>query len=150
MPVTSRIVTVSVVATALSTVAVLLLSSCGSSPTSPLEIGQLSLGAAYDVYVSGGTAFVSNNEGIAILDHPQNPRHPTHWMARGYGYCAACPFGLHSFDKEPLGTGDLTIAAGESVTFRYRLIFHEGSAPEANVEGLWQQYAKTPSSTTTR
>jgi len=33
-----------------------------------LEIGQLDLGAAYDVYVSGSTAFVSNNDGIAILD----------------------------------------------------------------------------------
>ncbi len=85
--------------------------------------------------------------GIAILDHPANPRHPTHWMARGYGYCAACPFGLHSFDKKPLGTGDLTIEAGESVTFRYRLIFHEGSATEANVERLWQQYAKAASPT---
>ena len=46
----------------------LLLFSCSSSPTSPLEIGQLSLGAAYDVYVTDQTAFVSTNEGVAILD----------------------------------------------------------------------------------
>jgi hypothetical protein len=45
-----------------------LVAGCSSSPTSPLEIGQLSLGAAYDVFVEGETAYVSNNEGIAILD----------------------------------------------------------------------------------
>ena len=42
--------------------------SCSSSPTSPLEVAQLSLGAAYDVFVDGPTAYVSNNQGIAILD----------------------------------------------------------------------------------
>lgn len=51
------------------------LTSCSSSPTSPLEIAQLSLGAAYDVYVDGTTAYVSNNQGIAILDI-SDIRHP--------------------------------------------------------------------------
>ena len=46
----------------------LLLISCSGSPTSPLEIGQLSLGAAYGVFVTGETAFVSNNEGVVIID----------------------------------------------------------------------------------
>jgi hypothetical protein len=50
--------------------------ACSSSPTSPLEISQLSLGAAYDVFVRGGTAYVSNNQGIAVLDISDlgNPR----------------------------------------------------------------------------
>ena len=30
---------------------------------------------------------------IAILDHPQNPGHPTYWHARGYGLFAANPLG---------------------------------------------------------
>ena len=42
--------------------------ACSSTPTSPLEISQLSLGAAYDVYVEGERAYVSNNRGIAIID----------------------------------------------------------------------------------
>jgi len=41
---------------------------CSSSPTSPLEISKLDLGAAYDVFVRGETAYVSNNNGVAILD----------------------------------------------------------------------------------
>lgn len=50
--------------------------SCSTSPTSPFEIGQLSLGAAYDVFVQGETAYVSNNEGIVVLDirEIRNPR----------------------------------------------------------------------------
>ena len=50
--------------------------ACSSSPTSPLEISQLSLGAAYDVFVEGGMAYVSNNQGIAVLDISdiRNPR----------------------------------------------------------------------------
>jgi hypothetical protein len=87
--------------------------------------------------------------GFAMFDHPSNLRHPTHWMARGYGYCAACPFGLHSFDGSPQGTGDVMIKSGESVTFRYRLVFHEGSPTEANIEKLWQQYAAVPASAAT-
>ena len=31
--------------------------------------------------------------GIAILDHPSNPRHPTWWMVRDYGLFAANSFG---------------------------------------------------------
>lgn len=79
--------------------------------------------------------------GIAILDHPSNPRHPTYWMARGYGYIGACPFGLNSFEGKPLGTGDMKIPAGQSITFRYRFIFHEGSPTYADIEGQWRRYA---------
>ncbi|MHC4185087.1 MAG: DUF6807 family protein, partial [Planctomycetota bacterium] len=81
--------------------------------------------------------------GIAILDHPANPRHPTHWMARGYGYIGACPFGLNSFEGKPLGTGEMKIPADQSVTFRYRFIFHEGSPTYADIEGQWRRYAGT-------
>ena len=36
--------------------------------------------------------------GIAIFDHPRNPRHPTWWHARDYGLVAANPFGIHDFE----------------------------------------------------
>ena len=48
--------------------AIAMLASCSDSPTSPNEVGQLSLGAGYDVFVTGETAFVSTNDGIAIID----------------------------------------------------------------------------------
>jgi hypothetical protein len=80
--------------------------------------------------------------GIAIFDHPTNPRHPTHWMARGYGYVAACPFGLHSFEGKPQGAGDMIIAAGQNVMFRYRIVFHAGAPQDAGIDAMWRRYAK--------
>lgn len=56
--------------------AALVFPSCSGDPTSPNEVGQLSLGAGYDVFVAGETGFVSTNDGIAIIDvHDMgNPR----------------------------------------------------------------------------
>lgn len=82
--------------------------------------------------------------GIAIFDHPDNPRHPTWWMARGYGYVAADPFGAHAIGGEPPGTGDMTIPAGESITFRYRFLFHEGDPKQAKINEQYKQYAAPP------
>jgi hypothetical protein len=55
---------------------------------------------------------------ITVLDHPQNPRHPTPWFARhsltdhkGRGYYVAGPSMIF---HEPL-----TLKAGESARFRY-------------------------------
>jgi hypothetical protein len=79
--------------------------------------------------------------GCAIFDHPANPRHPTWWHARDYGLIAANPFGIHDFEKKPAGAGDLKIPAGESRTWRYRFIFHEGDADQAKVAALYTDYA---------
>lgn len=82
--------------------------------------------------------------GIAIFDHPANPRHPTWWMARGYGYIGANPFGISAFEGKPPGTGDMKIKANQSVTFRWRFVFHPGDAQQAQLDQLYQQYAPPP------
>jgi hypothetical protein len=79
--------------------------------------------------------------GVAIFDHPKNPRHPTWWHVRDYGLFAANPFGIHDFERKPPGAGDLVIPSGESVTFRYRFYFHEGDELQAKVEERYRQYA---------
>lgn len=56
---------------------------------------------------------------IRITDHPGNPRYPTRWHARDYGLFAANIFGLHDFLNDKSQDGSLTLAAGESVRFRY-------------------------------
>lgn len=78
--------------------------------------------------------------GVAIFDHPANPRHPTWWHARTYGLFAANPFGIHDFEQKPEGTGDLRIGPGETVTFRYRILFHHGDTESADVASLWHAY----------
>jgi hypothetical protein len=81
--------------------------------------------------------------GVAIFDHPQNPKHPTWWHVRGYGLFAANPFGQHDFEKKEEGVGDITIPAGESLTFKYRFYFHKGDAEQGRVAGHYREYAAT-------
>ena len=82
--------------------------------------------------------------GVAIFDHPSNPRHPTYWHARDYGLVAANPFGIHDFDKtQPEKSGDMKLKNGDSVTFKYRFYFHEGDHAKANIPQAYQQWATT-------
>ncbi len=80
--------------------------------------------------------------GVAIFDHPSNPRHPTTWHVRDYGLFAANPFGLHDFEKKPAGAGDLTVKAGEKITFKYRFYIHAGNETEAKVKEAYAAYAE--------
>lgn len=57
---------------------------------------------------------------VTIMDHPENPGHPTYWHARGYGLFAANSLGQAAFTRGERELG-FSLAAGESATFRYRL-----------------------------
>ena len=81
--------------------------------------------------------------GVAIFDHPGNPKHPTWWHVRDYGLFAANPFGQHDFEKKPAGVGDITIPAGESLTFKYRFYFHKGDDKQGKVAEQYREYAAT-------
>lgn len=82
--------------------------------------------------------------GVAMFDHPQNPRHPTWWHARTYGLFAANAFGQANFEKLPdKNAGQFTIPAGKSATFRYRFYFHEGDPAQAKVAEHYADYVKS-------
>ena len=82
--------------------------------------------------------------GIAIFDHPGNLRHPTRWHARGYGLFAANPFCEVEMDKtQPKGAGDYTLAAGQSVTFKYRVLIQQGEPDVAKLGERFADYTKT-------
>jgi len=82
--------------------------------------------------------------GVAIFDHPTNPRHPTWWHVRDYGLFAANPFGKHDFEKLSDKTaGDLKVPAGQSITFKYRFVFHEGETSSAKLPEKYQDYVKS-------
>ena len=97
--------------------------------------------------------------GIAIFDHPDNLRFPTHWHARTYGLLAANRFGTDHFDPKfakprkvpcrPYGEecpacnsrgGDYTLPAGEILALRHRLYFHHGDSARADVAGQYSRY----------
>jgi hypothetical protein len=81
--------------------------------------------------------------GVAIFDHPSNPRHPTWWHVRSYALFAANPFGQHDFEnlKQQPKAGDFTIAAGSSATFRWRFYFHNGDEKAARIAERYREYA---------
>ncbi len=81
--------------------------------------------------------------GIAMFDHPSNPRHPTWWHVRSYALFAANPFGKHDFEnlKDQPKAGDMTIPAGGSVTFRWRFYFHMGDEKTAKIAEQFKAYA---------
>jgi hypothetical protein len=81
--------------------------------------------------------------GVAIFDAPTNLRYPTPWHAREYGLLAPNEFGLHVFDpKLPGGAGDMKIANGRTITFRYRAVFHPGDAAAANIDQKYGAFVK--------
>lgn len=80
--------------------------------------------------------------GIAIFDHPRNPKHPTYWHARGYGLFAVNPFGEHDFHNDKSRDGSITIPPGGSLTFRYRVLIHQGDAREAKAAEAYERYAE--------
>jgi hypothetical protein len=84
--------------------------------------------------------------GVAIFDHPANPRHPTRWHVRDYGLFAVNPFGLHDFDKAPPGTGDLKIPAASNLTFRYRVVLHRGDVVQAKIADQYTAYRSASAS----
>jgi hypothetical protein len=75
--------------------------------------------------------------GIAFLDHPENPHHPTPWHVRPDGWMGA------AFNTDH----PRRIPAGETLTLRYRLYVHAGDARQAQVERAWRDYAAPPTAT---
>ena len=83
--------------------------------------------------------------GIAVFDHPENPRHPTYWHVRSYGLFAANIFGLHHFLSDPSLDGSLRLRRDDSLRFRYRVVIHPGDAAEAQVAKLYEAYTQQTS-----
>jgi len=71
------------------------------------------VGLDYSGLVNGAPA------GIAIVDHPSNPRSPTPW------YVISSP-GFSWFTPALLCYEPLALRAGETLTLRYRVLVHDG------------------------
>jgi hypothetical protein len=83
--------------------------------------------------------------GIAILDHPTNPRFPTHWHVRDYGLMTVNPFGIHDFVGDTNAhLGDLIVPPYESRVFRYRILIHRGDAIVGQVRDRYHDFVNPP------
>lgn len=79
--------------------------------------------------------------GVAILDHPSNPKHPTYWHSRDYGLFAANIFGEHDFYNDKTKDGGMTIEPGKSLAFRYRVVIHSGDTEAAGIAGMFAKWS---------
>ena len=83
--------------------------------------------------------------GVAIMDHPTNPRFPTHWHVRNYGLMTVNPFGLHDFYGDTdAHRGDFIIPPYESRVFRYRILIHLGDVVAGSVRDRYHDFANPP------
>ena len=80
--------------------------------------------------------------GIAIFDHPGNPKHPTYWHARDYGLFAANIFGEHDYYNDKQRDGSVTVEPGKSMRFKYRVVIHPGDTASTNLQQMYDAYAK--------
>ena len=78
--------------------------------------------------------------GVAIFDHPSNPRHPTYWHARDYGLFALNPFGQNAFDPDK-EESHWKLPKGHILSFRWRVVIHPGDAESGHVADLYRDYA---------
>lgn len=76
----------------------------------------------------------SRQAGIALLDHPDNPNHPTTWHCRNDGWACA------AFAAD----APYTIAAGKALRLRYRVVLHRGDAREGEVARRFAEFAAKP------
>jgi len=87
----------------------------------------------YNGVIDGGEA------GLAILDHPSNPRHPTRWYAiadpkQPFWYINAAFLQLEPY----------VLPAQQTITLRYRLIVHPGRWTSEQLEQKHKQYSSEP------
>ena len=69
--------------------------------------------------------------GIAIMTHPSSFRYPTPWHVRTYGL----------FTSNPFMKKELKLAAGEKFVLHYRFVFHKGTTADADIAGIYKDYA---------
>jgi hypothetical protein len=70
--------------------------------------------------------------GIALFDHPNNPRHPTPWYgATGPGHYMNAAF----LFNEPMN-----VAEGETLLFQYRALVHDGIWEVERLQSAYEDY----------
>jgi hypothetical protein len=79
--------------------------------------------------------------GVAVFDHPENPRFPTWWMARDYGLVGANPFGRMAFEPALGVPGEMRVPPGRSVTFKYRFLFHRYATNAARIPDAFARWS---------
>src|SRR5690606_31506330 len=81
----------------------------------PESMGKRAAWLHYQGMLDGGRGAC----GIAVFDHPNNPRHPTHFFVRNEPYGKVNP--AFCWDEE------FELAAGETLNLKYGVMVHSGA-----------------------
>ncbi len=73
-------------------------------------------------------------EGVALMDHPDNPWSPCQWFTRDYGFMSPTPMNW-------LDAQGWSLPGGESVRLRYRVVGYSGDPLAINLPGLYDSWA---------
>jgi hypothetical protein len=85
-------------------------------------------------------SFGNETFGIAVLDHPTNPNHPSGWRVDEQGL----------INPNVAALSDWSLTASQSRQFRYRLVVYRGSATRAQLDArLWDLCRKFVQRSTT-
>ncbi len=87
------------------------------------------------------TRFDTTEAGIIIMNHPKSFRYPSWWHVRNYGLFTANPFGQKEFEKGK-DDGSVLLKKGETMTFGYRVVFHDGAIAPAVIDQLYKIYTE--------
>jgi hypothetical protein len=74
-------------------------------------------------------------EGIALMQHPSNPRFPSPWFTRNYGFISPTPMYWPPDGKET------RLKKGEKLVLRYRVLVHAGDTQQADIAGAYEKYS---------
>lgn len=77
--------------------------------------------------------------GVAIFDHPENPRHAPMWHAWANARLATDMF--ESDQTGPMKQGPLTIASGTTFRVRYEVVVHKGPASRADLKQKFAEFS---------
>jgi hypothetical protein len=80
----------------------------------------------------GGTT-----EGLAILQHPQNPGFPAPWFTRDYGFLSPTPMFW------PADGRNTRIAKGEKLRLCYRVLVFSGTPETAGIGAIFTEFSNT-------
>jgi hypothetical protein len=81
-----------------------------------------------------GPITVKADEGIALMDHPANPNHPTFFHVRRDGWMG----------RSLTLDAPRTVAKGKPLRLRYGLYVHNGIPPLKAIEDRWEEFVRAP------
>lgn len=76
-------------------------------------------------------------EGMAILQHPDNPWYPAPWFTRDYGFISPTP--MYWPENETLGN---VFNKGENIKLKYRVLVHKGDHISAKIKERFEDFIK--------